>query len=93
LKLSTLTDDLAQKYGLTDIKAGALVTSVANNSLAANAGLRPGDVITRVASTDVTSASDAADALSKLDPSKGIRLYVASQDGSRFVFIQTDTDQ
>jgi serine protease Do len=93
LKLSTLTDDLAQKYGLTDIKAGALVTSVANNSLAANAGLRPGDVITRVGSDDVTSASDAADALGKLDPAKGIRLYVASQDGSRFVFIQPDTDQ
>jgi serine protease Do len=93
MKLSTLTDDLSQKYGLDGIKQGALVTGVKRDSLAFKAGLQPGDVITSVGNTDVATAADAADALKKGDTSKGIRLYVTNKDGSRFVFLQNDQDQ
>jgi serine protease Do len=90
MRLATVTDELAQKYNLGDTRDGALITSVEPRSLAAKAGLQPGDLITRVGNESVTTAKDAADALSKQDASKGVRLYVTNKDGSRFVFLQNE---
>ncbi len=89
LKLSTLTEELADKSGLTDVKEGALVTAVTPRSAAARGGLRPGDLITKVDKHPVTNAKEAADALAKGDLTKGIRLYVTSRDGSRFLFLRS----
>jgi serine protease Do len=88
MRLANVTDELAQKYGLGETRQGALVTSVEPRSLAAKAGLQPGDLITRVGSENVTNANDAADAIGKQDVAKGIRLYITNKEGSRFVFIQ-----
>jgi serine protease Do len=88
LKFQTLTDELADKIGVTDVK-GAVITNVAPNSVAAKKGLRPGDVITRVGSTTVTTAAEANNAISKANPTaRGVRLYVTSKEGSRFVFLK-----
>jgi hypothetical protein len=38
----------------------------------------------------VNSAKDAREAISKADLSKGIRLYVVSRDGSRFVVLDNE---
>src|SRR5262249_54146793 len=63
LKFQTLTDDIADKIGLSDTK-GAVITSVAPNSVAARKGLRPGDVITKVGAATVTTANEANKAIS-----------------------------
>lgn len=88
MKLTDLTGDLAQKYALGDVKDGALIISVQPRSAAFRAGLRAGDVISRVNKLAITSAKDAGDALSKADLKKGVRMYVSSRDGSRFVFLR-----
>jgi S1-C subfamily serine protease len=88
LKLSTLTEDLAQQYGLTDQKTGALVTGVEPRSPAAREGVRPGDLITRVGNEKVDNAQQASDALAKADLSKGVRFYITNKEGSRFVFVK-----
>ena len=44
------------------IRAGALVVEVVDSGIAAVAGVRPGDMIYRVAGVDVPGADDAADA-------------------------------
>ena len=88
MKLATLTEDLADKSGLTDVKDGALVTAVTPRSPAARGGLRPGDLITKVDKQLVTNAKEAGEALGKGDLAKGIRLYVTSRDGSRFLFLR-----
>ena len=50
-----LPDQLASYFGTKD---GVLVTSVADNSAAAKAGVKAGDVITSFNGTDVTAPSD-----------------------------------
>ena len=88
LKLTTITEDLATKYELGDVKTGALVTAVAPKSAAARAGLRPGDVITKVDRQAVANVKETADALGKGDIAKGVRLNVTNRDGSRFLFLR-----
>lgn len=89
LKLQNLNDDLAQKFGVEN-NGGALVTAVTPRSPAFRAGLRPGDLITKVDKQNVTNAKEAADAIGKGDTGKGVRLYVTSREGSRFVFIKSN---
>ena len=57
LKLVDPSDEMAQKFGLGDDHAGAMVLSVEPNSAAARAGLRGGDLISKVGSHGV-GASD-----------------------------------
>jgi serine protease Do len=87
--LATPDEQLLERYGLGNLNAkGALVTETVRNSPAALAGIRPGDVITRIGDKNVSDAQSAASALAKQDLSKGIRLYVTSKDGQRFVFVK-----
>lgn len=90
MQLVDTTPELLRRHGLDGESpaAGAIVTRVAPGSVAASAGLRVGDLITRVGDRDVGSASDAVAALGEQDLSKGVGLHVASKDGKRFVFVQ-----
>jgi serine protease Do len=88
IKLQDLTDELAQKFDLGDVKEGALVTSVSPKSAAFRAGLQAGDVITQVGKQKVASAKDAADALGNADLNKGIQVYVTDHDGSHFIYVK-----
>ena len=90
MHLSDVTDEVAQKFNLNDVKQGAIVTSVEPRSLAFEAGLQPGDVITRVGGRSVSDADAANAALAKADVAKGIRLYITNAQGSRFVFVHKD---
>jgi serine protease Do len=92
LTLQSLDNQTMRKLGLggTGVKSGAVITHVDPQSGAARKGLRPGDVITRVGNTTVNNAEEATAALSKADPAKGVRLYVASPEGSRFVFVPAE---
>lgn len=87
MQLTTPSDVQLQRFGMSDVK-GALVTRVLPNSAAYKAGIREGDVITRVGKEDVTTAEQASAAIGKQDKSKGIRFYVTSSTGSRFVFVE-----
>jgi serine protease Do len=91
LRLQTLNSDLAEKFGLSgDIKGGAAIVGVTPRSPAAKAGLHTGDVITKINRQPVETAKDASDILGKEDLSKGVRMYITSTDGSRFVFLRTE---
>jgi serine protease Do len=87
--LANLNDDLLERFGLSNTNTqGAIVTDVRAGSPAAQAGIRAGDVITRIGNTKINNAQAAADTLTKHDLSKGVRLYVTSKDGERFVFVK-----
>ena len=88
MRLSNVTDDLAQKNDLGDARDGALVTAVTPGSLADMAGLKPGDLIIGINGETVSNVSQATDILSKQDVSKGITFSVTNRDGSSSLFLQ-----
>jgi serine protease Do len=88
LGLGDMNDQYAEKFGFDQKVKGAVVLEVSPKSPAFKEGIRPGDVITEVGKQKVTNAKEARDALSKADLAKGVRLYVTSREGSRFVLVQ-----
>jgi serine protease Do len=88
--LGDTSEALAEKFGFDASTKGAVVVDVDPKSPAAREGIRPGDVITEVGKTAVKNAKEAREALAKADLGKGVRLYVVSREGSRFVFVQAD---
>ena len=58
-------------------------------SIAAQAGIRAGDLITRIGRQKVTNAQTATDALSKADLKTGVRLFITNQQSDRMVFLQS----
>ncbi|MEX2188525.1 MAG: DegQ family serine endoprotease [Pirellulales bacterium] len=87
LKVGALTDDTAEQLGLKDV-AGVVITRVERGSVAADAGLSPGNVITDVNGTAVKSVDDFDKAITKRPLKDGIRLLVESSVGSRFIVLQ-----
>jgi len=88
ISVEDLTGRQAQRLGLTAGK-GAIVARVAPNSLAGEMGLKPGDVVTRVDRTPITSARQFSDALGSAKLSDGVKLTVRGDDGmDRLVYIE-----
>jgi serine protease Do len=59
--VAKLTPELRERFDLADDVEGVVVTEVDSSGPAAEQGIRPGDVISRVGQHDVTSASDIKD--------------------------------
>ncbi len=90
LQLTDVNAVFIKRFGLPAGTTGALVSGVERGSVAAEEGLRPGDVITRINDQEVGNAEDASNALAKSDLGKGVRMYVTSREGSRFVFVKVE---
>jgi serine protease Do len=88
MKLSNPTDELAQKFGLQETTAGALVTTVAPHSPAERAGLQPGDTITQVDRKPVKSAEEASALIGKHTGKGPILLYITTNDGGHIVAVE-----
>lgn len=58
MTVSSLNDELRQKYKIDDSVKGAVVTEVASGSAAADKQIEPGDVVTEAGEKPVTGASD-----------------------------------
>ena len=67
--------------------SGAVVEQVVSGSAADVAGLRPGDVITKVGSTGVTDASDLATAIQAHRPGDTVRLTYVRNGSTRTVTV------
>jgi serine protease Do len=64
ISVENLTDGLSEYFG---VKHGALVRSVRDDSVAAKAGLKAGDVITSVNGSQVDEPSDLSRVIDRLD--------------------------
>jgi serine protease Do len=89
VKLTDVTPELSEEYGLQGITSGALVTEVQRNSVAARVGIEVGEVITQINDSPVKNARDAVDAIGKADLSKGARIFLKNKGSDRMVFIKT----
>ncbi|MBA4212953.1 MAG: 2-alkenal reductase [Polaromonas sp.] len=75
-----LTPELAESFGLAS-DAGVIITGVLQNGPAAQAGIRPGDVITSVAGRDVNNVAQLLSAVAALKPGTPATLEVVRKDG------------
>jgi serine protease Do len=87
IEVAPLTPEKAEQLGIKG-NAGLLITGVANESLADNAGLGAGMVIEKVGSDNVTSLEEIQAALKKNPLNKGVLLLIRTAEGSRFVVIK-----
>jgi len=86
LQLGALTPAIAQELGLHDAH-GVLVRGVEDGSPAANAGIRPGDVITEIDHRPVKRLEDLQRAIERHAPSEPTLLLVRRQDGNLYIAI------
>jgi serine protease Do len=88
VRVSTLDPATARRVGLNPGQ-GVIINNVQPDSLAADAGLEAGDVITKVNKSEVTSAQQFADSMKAAKLTDGVRLTVRTEDGmDRLVFVQ-----
>ena len=90
LKVQPLTPALAKQFGYEAGDEGVVVTGIEDGSLAAEAGLQEGDLITEVNRQKVTTAGDFRAATGK-SKDKGITLLLVKnpKGGSRFMLIKS----
>ncbi len=80
-----------EEFGMTvkpaDGGSGVMITGVEPDSVAAERGMREGDIIVSVNNTDVKSADDIASAVKEATDSgrKAVLFQLSNQDSSRFV--------
>ena len=87
ITIETPNADTLSTLNLPADAKGALVRSVQPQSIAAQAGMQPGDLITRIGDTDVSTADDATAAMNDADLSKGVRIDVLSRNGEQRMLI------
>ena len=89
LSLASITEESRRRYRLADGTEGVLVVSVRPNSPAAEKGLRPGDVITRVGSKQVKDPEDVINAVADSRKStKTVLLLVQRGENRQFVALK-----
>lgn len=86
--LNTLTPQLAEYFGTKD---GVLVTSVTDNSAAAKAGVKAGDIITAVNAASVDDPSDVRREIQRLDAGEEFTLTVVRD--KKTITLKGKTDQ
>ncbi len=74
-----LSPELAETFGVK-AKSGVIITGVLQNGPAAQAGIRPGDVITKVAGKDVGNVSELLSGVAGLKPGLGSRFSLQRQN-------------
>jgi serine protease Do len=84
--VTDLDSQARQQLSIPDNVKGAVVTEVAPNSASAEAGLKPGDVITEINHHHVGSANDAV-RLTEHVKDKTTLLHVWSKDGSHYLVV------
>jgi serine protease Do len=87
--VADLDDAARQEFKLPANIKGALVTAVEPDSIAASAGIRPGDVIQEVKRRPISSADEAVKLSEDLKKEKQILLRVYSRGGSRLVLLES----
>lgn len=87
VKVADIDDNIAKTYNLDDRK-GVLVTSFPDKSVAKQAGMKEGDVILKIDSTEVNSVSELLEKIGSYRPKEKVNLTV--KRGSKLININVE---
>jgi serine protease Do len=87
MKISPLTAELKERFQIGPDQKGVVITDVAQNGVAADRGLKPGDVIVEVQQAEVTSPDDVMKKVEaqRAQDRKSVLMLIQGQDGVRYV--------
>ena len=93
-RLSPITDDLRDKFKLSQDQKGVVVTDVMPDGTAAGRGLKPGDVIVEVQQEAVASPADVQERMDRFRKQnrKTVLMLIQSGDGLRWVPVPLASD-
>lgn len=86
-RIQDVTPGIAQALGLK-ADSGALIASVESGGPADHAGLKPGEVITKVDSQQISGSRDLVQAIASDKPGKTVDVTVASAGGQKSVEVK-----
>jgi serine protease Do len=87
MMVQALTPQLAQQLGLEPGTTGVVISDINESSPAAEAGLRPGDLITEVNRTTIKSLNDYQQALKKVKNGENLLLLVKRGSGAFYAVL------
>lgn len=87
ITIQNLDQSLAESFGMKK-PAGALVSSVENDSPAAKAGLEPGDVITGINGKEITSSNELPPVVADITPGQSAKLQVWRKGSQREIEVK-----
>ncbi|MFW6076613.1 MAG: DegQ family serine endoprotease [Hyphomicrobiales bacterium] len=93
LQLAPLDPEVREQLGLDSDVSGVLVAGVQPNSVAAERGLRTGDLITRVGRQEVKAPEDVVEAVSQAQErgDETVLMLIRRDEASRFVALPLST--
>jgi serine protease Do len=91
LELQSLTPELSKQFGFGTAK-GVVVVGVKEDSPAAFAGIKQGDLIEKVGNTPVATVEEFEAAAKELSLKDGIVLHLRTAEGRRFVIVRASDE-
>ncbi len=90
IEVRDITNSLAEKYKIDPESSGVLVTNIDKKSNAFEAGIRVGDIITRVGTKKVASSKDFVNLLEESKQQDSLLLLVKRGDRSSYFAFEID---
>ena len=87
IQIADINNELAKEKNLTTLK-GAYIAAVQDNSSAADAGLKEGDIITAVNSQNVNSVAELQEQISRYRPGNDIKINYIRNDKAQSVIVK-----
>ncbi|MEJ2634677.1 MAG: DegQ family serine endoprotease [Calditrichia bacterium] len=85
IDVSNISSDLVKQFNLKIDKGGVVITDVQSGSVAAQAGLRPGDVILKINRKPCENIQNYNDLINDINPGETVLFYVQRDEAKIFV--------
>ncbi len=85
-----LTPELAKRFGLGEGESGVVIVKIDPGSRAAEAGVRPGDVVLQINQKDIATIEDYKKAASRIRPKDRTLLLISRKGEDLFVTIKPE---
>ena len=90
IQVSTLTQSLIREYNISTREEGVIVTNISSGSVAEEAGIRVGDLITRVGTKKCDSPQGFADLIKETKKKNMVMLHLKREGVARYLTLELE---